>query len=101
MTYRKLTKRQRKDRDRILAWLEGKEFRENSKAKPAVPEFSIGEVMEFYVPPDVTGAGQYFTPPEMANALFSYMDLPWLDGDGIKILDPCAGIGHLLLPLAD
>lgn len=101
MAYRKLTKRQRKDRDRILAWLEGKEFRENSRAKPAVPQLSVGTVLEFYVPPDVTGAGQFFTPPEMARALLSYMDYPRFNGDGVRILDPCAGIGHLLFPFAD
>lgn len=101
MAYRKLTKKQRKDRDRILAWLEGKEFRENSRAKPVIPDLSIGEVLEFYVPPDVTGAGQFFTPLEMSRKLLSYMDYPRFNGNGVKILDPCAGIGHLLFPLAD
>lgn len=99
MAYRKLTKRQWKDRERILAWLEGKEFRENSRAKPAVPDLSVGEVLEFYIPPDVTGSAQFFTPAEMSEALMSYMNIPFYD-DNISILDPCAGIGHLLWPIA-
>jgi len=99
MGYKKLTKRQRKDRDRILAWLKGEEFRENSRSKPTVPDLSIGEVLEFYVPPDVTGAGQYFTPAEMSSELFNW--LPIYDSRKVSILDPCAGIGHLLWPVAD
>lgn len=101
MAYKKLTKRQHKDRERILAWLNGEEFRKNSKSKPAVPDLSRGEVLEFYVPPDVTGAGQYFTPEEMSSYLIGCLDIPWYDGDGYSVLDPCAGIGHLLWPIAD
>ena len=99
MAYRKLTKRQWKDRERILAWLEGKEFRENSRAKPAVPDLSMGEVLEFYIPPDVTGSAQFFTPAEMSAELLGVMGIPFYD-DNISVLDPCAGIGHLLWPIA-
>ena len=34
----KLTKVQRKDRDRIEAWLKGEPFRENSRSKPEIPD---------------------------------------------------------------
>lgn len=92
MAYRKLTKKQWENRERILAWL-------NGEAKPAVPKLRVGEVLEFYVPPDVTGAGQFFTPAEMSEALLGVMRIPFYDGN-ISILDPCAGIGHLLWPVA-
>lgn len=91
----KLTKRQWKDRERVLAWLNDKEFKENAKAEPAVPDLCLGEILEFYVPPDVTGAGQYFTPAEMSLHLVGYMSIDWTD-DSVRFLDPCAGIGHLL-----
>lgn len=98
MVYRKLTKKQWKNRERVLAWLEGKEFKENARANPAGPDLSVGEVLEFYAPPDVTGSAQYFTPAEMSESLVSYMNIPLYDDD-VRILDPCAGIGHLLWPL--
>lgn len=94
----KLTKKQCKDRDRILAWLNGEPFRENSRSKPKVPLLDEIDVLEQYVPPDITGAAQYFTPVEMANHLISYL-VPW--GEGYSVLDPCAGIGHLLYSLVD
>jgi len=99
MAYRKLTKRQHKNRQRILAWLNNEEFTENARAKPAVPKLSVGEVLEFYIPPDVTGSAQFFTPAEMSEALLGVMGIPFYD-DNISILDPCAGIGHLLWPLS-
>lgn len=45
MAYRRLTKRQRKNRDRVQAWLAGEPFRENGRAKPAVPDLSIVDVV--------------------------------------------------------
>lgn len=99
MAYRKLTKKQWRNRERVLAWLNDEEFKENSRAEPAVPNLSLGEVLEFYVPPDVTGAGQFFTPAEMSEELAGV--LPILNNSEIKVLDPCAGIGHLLWPWAD
>jgi len=95
----KLTKRQWKDRERILAWLNDEEFRENSRSKPAVPELTVEDVLEQYVPPDVIGAGQYFTPISMARLLVGYLSIYW--GEGYSVLDPCAGVGHLLYPLVD
>lgn len=97
---RKMTKAQCKNNDRIMAWLNNKPFRENSRAKAEVPVLDILDVLEQYTPPDVTGAGQFFTPLEMGEALIGYMDIPWYNGEGARILDPCAGIGHLLYPIA-
>lgn len=101
MAYKKLTKAQWKARKRILAWLGGEEFQERSRSKPMIPDLSVEDVLEQYIPPDVTGAGQYFTPPEMARHLLNYLDIPWYGGDSYSILDPCAGIGHLLWPVAN
>jgi type I restriction-modification system DNA methylase subunit len=92
----KLTKAQQKDRDRIEAWLKQEPFRENSRSKPEVPDLSIEEVIETYVPPDIQGAGQFFTPLIMAKAAHGY--LPYYSGQPVRILEPCAGIGNLLYP---
>jgi len=97
MAYYKMTKRQRKDRDRILAWLNDEPFQETSRSEPAVPVLAEVDVLEQYIPPDITGVGQYFTPLEMAEHLVSYLE--W--DDGFRVLDPCAGVGHLLYPLVD
>jgi hypothetical protein len=98
MGYIKLTKRQRKDRDRIEAWLKGEPFRENSRAKPAIPELTREQVFETYVPGNISDGGQFFTPEEMADYVIDYYGIRWAQG---KLLDPCAGIGHLLLPFDD
>lgn len=92
MPYR-MTKAMRKDNDRIAAWLAGEEFKENARAKPAVPELDEVDVLETWTPPDVSGAGQFFTPFEAAAELWSYgyCNVP----EGGRVLDPCAGIGHL------
>jgi len=92
----RLTKRQRKDRERVLAWLNGEEFQENSRAKPGIPDLELEEVLAAYVPPDVDGAGQFFTPLEAAQEVYQLLDLP---AGGFSLLEPCAGIGHLLYPL--
>jgi 2-polyprenyl-3-methyl-5-hydroxy-6-metoxy-1,4-benzoquinol methylase len=97
MSYYKTTKAQRKNRDRIMAWLNDQPFRENSRDRdPQVPDLSTKRVLEEYVPPDVSGAGQLFTPIEMGAAAISYLDLPFLAGSDACILDPCAGIGNLV-----
>jgi len=99
MAYRRLTKAQQKNRNRILAWLDGQPFRENSRDhNPQVPNLSIKRVLDEYIPPDVTGAGQFFTPLEAAKAVI-LMDNAFHPQPGDLILDPCAGIGHLLYPL--
>ncbi|MGD9101021.1 MAG: hypothetical protein PVF45_11120 [Anaerolineae bacterium] len=96
MGYRKLTKRQRKDRDRVLAWLDGEPFKENSRARAFVPDLGTLDVLDQYVPPDVTGAGQFFTPLETAQALVDGCGFELTSG--MKVLDPCAGVGHLFRP---
>jgi len=92
----RMTKQQIKDNARIQAWLEGKEFRENSRAKPAVPNLSHNDVLEDWTPPCVSAMGQFFTPYSMVEKLH-----PWTHGRDARsgpytVLDPCAGIGHLL-----
>jgi hypothetical protein len=97
MAYRKLTKAQRKDRDRIEAWLKREPFRENSRSKPEIPDLQIDNVIETYVPPDISGAGQFFTPPDMAAQVWA--NAPVYLSPETKILDPCGGIGNLFYPV--
>jgi len=90
----KLTKAQSKNQDRINAWLNQTEFKEYSKSKPAIPDLSIEDVLDTFVPDSISDAGAYFTPEVMAE--FMYSNLPvWGE---YKIIDPCAGIGNLLYP---
>ncbi len=93
---RRMTKRQRKWNDRIEAWLKGNLFKENARAKPEVPVLGMREILDNFYPPDPTGSAQFFTPPEMAQAAFDYGAV--LISPGQRVLDPCAGIGHLLYP---
>lgn len=100
MSYYKVTKAQRKNRDRIMAWLNNQPFQENSRDRdPQVPDLSTIRVMEEYVPPDMSGAAQFFTPIEMGAAAVSYLDVPFYNGGDTRVLDPCAGIGNLLYHL--
>jgi len=92
----KLTKLQMKNQARIEAWLKGVPFCENSRDKhPQVPDLSIERVLEEFCPPDIKGAGQFYTPLEMAARALSYIT----PRAGSRILEPCAGIGNLLYPL--
>ena len=95
MSYMKFTKVQLKNQERIEAWLAGVPFRENSRDKhPQVPDLSLERVLEEFCPPDVKGAGQFYTPLDMASQALSYI-APF---EGARILDPCCGIGNLLYP---
>ena len=93
---RRSTKAQRKWNDRIEAWLKGEPFKENARAKPEVPTLGVREILDNFYPPDPTGSAQFFTPPEMAQAAFDYGAT--FIGRGHRVLDPCAGIGHLFYP---
>lgn len=94
-----LTKAQRKDNDRIEAWVKGESFKENSKAKPVVPSLSIEDILNGYTP-IANGDGAYLTPPEMGAALMELL-LPHVEYTPATILEPCAGIGHLVDCLKD
>jgi len=99
----KVTQGQRRQMARIRAWLEEAPFRENSRDKdPKVPVFSTEEVLDQFVPPDITGAGQFFTPPEMGTAALAPLRLthfnPRPQQPPFRVADFCAGIGHLLYP---
>lgn len=96
MSYMKFTKPQLKNQERIEAWLKGVPFRENSRDRnPQVPDLTLERVLEEFCPPDVKGAGQFYTPLEMAAQALAYIS----PHEGARILEPCAGIGNLLYPL--
>ncbi len=88
----KLTKMQSKANDRIDAWVQGKNFQENARTLPSVPELTTEYVLENYTPTMPESTAQFFTPLEMAQELAGYVT------DNV-ILDPCAGIGSLLYPI--
>ena len=88
----KLTKMQHKNRSRVFAWLKGVEFQENARARLVIPQLSVDEVLESYVPLKIKDFGQYFTPLEMAKQ--AVVNEPIAPGS--KILEPSAGIGHLV-----
>lgn len=96
MGYIKLTKAQHKMRERIEAWMKNEPFRENSKSKPAVPVLETQDILEQYIPTYASDTGSFFTPLEMGWELFSHASV----GEGDRVLDPCAGIGHLLYPIS-
>lgn len=92
----KLTKAQRKDRNRIEAWLNNEPFKENSRDKnPQVPDLSADDVLNTYVPQFISDGGKFYTPPAMAEELAEHLIIE----DGMRILEPCAGIGNLLAPV--
>jgi ribA/ribD-fused uncharacterized protein len=92
----KITKAQCKNLERIRAWLNDEPFKENHRDKnPKVPILSVQDVLEQYIPPDITGAGQYFTPVEMGMAALEPFQLDPRRRHPVRILEPCAGIGHL------
>ena len=97
----RLTKAQRKQRERIEAWLEQKPFKENARDKdPQVPDLNLEDVLNLYVPRYISEGAQFYTPVEMAEAfwvlaLSGYVELK----EGMDILEPCAGIGNLLYPI--
>jgi hypothetical protein len=97
----KVTKAQRKQMARILAWLDDEPFRENMRDKqPKVSAFSTQEVLDQFIPPDIAGAGQFFTPLEMGAAALAPLRLtrfkPRAQQSPFRVADFCAGIGHLL-----
>jgi type I restriction-modification system DNA methylase subunit len=98
----KLTKAQRKNQDRITAWLNQEPFKENSRDKhPQIPQLDIEDVLQQYAPPDISGAGQFFTPTEMSSYALSYLDGVMFLSDKCKILEPCAGIGNLIYAIPE
>ena len=98
----KQTKAQRKDRERIEAWLEQKPFKENARDKdPQIPNLTREEVLELYVPRNISDGAQFYTPLEMAEAFWVLVTSGYVNlKSGMRILEPCAGIGNLLAPIA-
>lgn len=92
----RMTKKQIKDFDRIVAWLENQPFKENSRDKnPHVPVLDIRDVLNDFTPPAVTDLCQFFTPLEMGAKMVGM--IPSISNDGsTRLLEPAAGIGHLI-----
>ena len=105
----KITAVQRKQMARLRAWLEDQPFGENARDKdPKVPAFTTEQVLAQFIPPDISGAGQFFTPPDMGAAALAPLRLahfkPRKNQPPFRVADFCAGIGHLLYhfqPLKD
>ncbi len=93
------TKAQRKNMDRIEAWLRQQPFKENSRdKKPQVPQLTVERVLADWIPSwDPKETGQFFTPLEMGRSLLERLRI----SPGDRVLEPCAGIGHLVYQLAE
>ncbi len=72
----------------IMAWIRGE--REDLS-------LTVREVLDRYTPPDIKGSAQYFTGLETGMAALERLRL-WLPpaGQKLRVLEPCAGIGHLI-----
>lgn len=72
----------------IMAWVRGE--REELS-------LTTREVLDRYTPPDIKGSAQYFTGLETGIAALERLRL-WLPpaGQKLQVLEPCAGIGHLI-----
>lgn len=90
MPPQKLTKAQKLANGQIMTWLRGRDIK----------DIPIREILEKYTPPDIKSSGQYFTSIEMGTAALEKLRLrlPTLPKK-LRVLDPCAGIGHLIYPL--
>ncbi|MCL4296209.1 MAG: methyltransferase [Anaerolineae bacterium] len=98
-----LAKDQHKTNDRIMAWLEGKPYREYPEQRfPRVPDLKPGFVLQTYTPPQADMWEQFFTPLPAAQQELAHL----LEGETtpggsreLEVLDLCAGIGHLIYAL--
>lgn len=76
----------------IMAWVRGE--REDLS-------LTARAVLDRYTPPDIKGSAQYFTGLETGRAALEPLRL-WLPaGQKLRVLEPCAGIGHLIYLLRD
>ena len=92
-----LTADQVKANQRILAWLEGRSYREYpEQRRPRVPDLRPEFILRTYTPPSTEWSEQFFTPLEAGHEALEDVPL-W---DGMQILEPAAGVGHLIHPLA-
>lgn len=95
----KLTKAQRKDLDRIEAHLKGQPFKENARAKPAVPDLALDYVLDRWIPDNISDLGAFHTPTSMAMYIMEQFNYVLENGSQFDtILDPCAGTGNLIYP---
>lgn len=100
------TRKQVKDHTRVMAWVNDEPFQENARAEKKVPELTAFQVLDDYVHMNPKYLGAFYTPPELATELCEKladsMSYSFDNSDFVldKILDPCAGIGHLLRPFS-
>ena len=88
----RLTKAQQREVLRIVHWFYGRPFRARARDKAEVPQMTREEVLERFIGRDVSGAGMYWTPIGVAEDVVGYLN-PTPD---MRILEPAAGVGHLL-----
>jgi SAM-dependent methyltransferase len=82
-----------KANQRIMAWLEGRPYQEHPDQRfPKVPNLTPEVVLKTFTPAVAEQTGQFFTPLEAGLQALKGMGL-W---DDIQVLEPCAGIGHLI-----
>jgi hypothetical protein len=85
-----------KANQRIMAWLEGRPYREYpEQRRPRVPELKPEFVLRTYTPPHPAWSEQFFTPLEAACEALKDVALR----DGMHVLEPAAGIGHMIWAL--
>jgi len=86
-----------KANQRILAWLEGRPYREYpEQRRPRVPDLKPEFILRTYTPPNPEWSEQFFTPLQAGRAALEGVAL-W---DEMHVLEPAAGIGHLIYCLA-
>lgn len=84
----KKSKVQGVDHRLIMAWVRG----ERADLTLTVPD-----ILERYTPPDLKGSAQYFTSVETGMAALARLRLVLpARGQKLRVLEPCAGIGHFI-----
>lgn len=87
MPPQKTTKIQKLTNGQIMTWLRDRDIK----------DIPVREVLEKYLPPDIKTSGQYFTSIEMGTEALEKLRLRLPSPPmKLRILDPCAGIGHLV-----
>lgn len=88
-----LTSDQVKANERIHAWLNDRPYQEYpGQRHPRVPQLSPAFVLRTYTPPAPEWSEAFFTPLAAGRRALADVEIR----DGMSILEPCAGIGHLL-----
>ena len=88
----KISKVQQRDQEEIDCWLSETPYARTKRDKLLVPDLSLDDIVERYIPNDYSAYGAYFTPAEVAQQLGAYVTV----GPDDHVIDPFAGIGTLL-----